>query len=75
MDEFIGVIRLCSGMYVPEGFLPCNGQQLPINQYPMLFAVIGITYGGDGLPILTCLILTDEHPCMQEQHLVWHPEH
>jgi microcystin-dependent protein len=48
MDEFIGVIRLCSGMYVPEGFLPCNGQQLPINQYPALFAVIGITYGGDG---------------------------
>ena len=49
MDEFVGVIRLFSGScFIPSGYLPCNGQQVPINQYSMLFAVIGTTYGGDG---------------------------
>lgn len=49
MDEFIGVIRLFSGScFIPSGYLPCNGQQVPINQYTRLFAVIGTTCGGDG---------------------------
>jgi microcystin-dependent protein len=33
----------------PAGWLLCDGQQLIINNYPRLFAIIGFTYGGDTL--------------------------
>lgn len=47
-DPFIGEIRLFAFPRVPDGWLPCNGQPLPISQFTTLFAVIGTTYGGDG---------------------------
>ena len=47
-DPFIGEIRLFAFARVPDGWLPCNGQPLPIPQFTTLFAVIGTTYGGDG---------------------------
>jgi microcystin-dependent protein len=47
-DPFIGEIRLFAFARVPDGWLPCNGQPLPISQFTTLFAVIGTTYGGDG---------------------------
>jgi microcystin-dependent protein len=34
--------------FAPKGWLPCNGQLLPINQYQALFALLGTTYGGNG---------------------------
>ena len=33
----------------PSGFLECNGNIYPISSYPNLFAVIGNTFGGDGV--------------------------
>lgn len=48
MNPYIGEIRLFSGVVVPRGWLPCDGQVLPIAGYNNLFAVIGTTYGGDG---------------------------
>lgn len=47
-DAFIGEIRAFPYNYVPQGWLPCDGRAIPINQQPALLAVIGITYGGDG---------------------------
>ena len=35
--------------YVPAGWAYCNGQMLETAQYPALYAVIGDTYGGDGV--------------------------
>jgi prepilin-type N-terminal cleavage/methylation domain-containing protein len=34
---------------LPAGFLWCNGQKVSITSYPGLYAVIGTTYGGDGI--------------------------
>ena len=35
--------------FAPRGWLQCNGQLLPINQYQALFALLGTTYGGIGV--------------------------
>jgi microcystin-dependent protein len=49
MDAFLGEIRVIAFNYAPEGWLLCQGQTLPLNQYQALFAIIGTTYGGDGM--------------------------
>jgi microcystin-dependent protein len=36
------------GNFAPVGWLFCQGQILPIDQYDVLFNLIGTTYGGDG---------------------------
>ncbi|HLI77490.1 MAG TPA: phage tail protein, partial [Acidobacteriaceae bacterium] len=43
----VGEILLNAG-YVANG-IPANGQKLSINQNIPLFALIGTTYGGDGI--------------------------
>jgi microcystin-dependent protein len=48
MDAYTGEIRAFGFSYVPENWLLCDGTQYPIEQFPQLFAVIGISYGGDG---------------------------
>jgi microcystin-dependent protein len=49
MDEpFLGEIRLMSFAFAPDGWVPCNGQILPINQNQALFSLLGTNYGGDG---------------------------
>lgn len=35
--------------FAPVGWAFCNGQTLPINQNQALFALLGTTYGGDGV--------------------------
>ena len=50
MDEpYIGEIRPISFNYAPTGWAFCNGQTLPIAQNQALFAVLGTTYGGNGV--------------------------
>ncbi|HWI64815.1 MAG TPA: tail fiber protein [Symbiobacteriaceae bacterium] len=48
MDPFIGEIRIFAGNFAPYGWALCNGQLLPIQQNTALFALLGVTYGGDG---------------------------
>ena len=48
-DAFLGEIRLFSGGFAPEGWRICNGDLLPISENPMLFALLGGKYGGDGV--------------------------
>lgn len=48
MDEYIGTIKTFSGTFVPQGYLPCDGRTLYVQQYAVLFAVIGNRFGGDG---------------------------
>ncbi|OKO78804.1 tail fiber protein [Bradyrhizobium sp. AS23.2] len=48
-DPFVGEIRLFGFPRVPDGWFACNGQSLAIAQYQTLFALIGTTYGGDGV--------------------------
>jgi len=48
-SQIVGEIRLFSFGFVPRGWIECNGQLLPTNQYTALFSVLGTTYGGDGI--------------------------
>ena len=48
-DEIIGVIKTTAANWAPQGYMPCAGQLLQISQYQALFAVIGCSYGGDGV--------------------------
>lgn len=46
---FLGEIRLFAFSRVPAGWLACDGSQQPISQYDALFALLGTTFGGDGV--------------------------
>jgi microcystin-dependent protein len=45
----LGQIAAFAGNFAPSGWALADGQLLPIAQYPALFAVLGTTYGGDGV--------------------------
>ncbi|MDX3775562.1 tail fiber protein [Chromatiaceae bacterium AAb-1] len=47
MDPYIGEIRLFSGQYAPQDWFFCAGQSLPVQQYNLLYSVIGNLYGGN----------------------------
>jgi microcystin-dependent protein len=46
---FLSEIRLVSFNFPPKGWALCNGQTLSIQQNQPLFALLGTTYGGDGI--------------------------
>lgn len=46
MDPYIGEIRLFAGNYAPQDWLFCNGQELNVNQYQVLYALLGNQFGG-----------------------------
>lgn len=48
-DPFTGEIKMFGGNFAPQSFAFCDGQVVPISQYDQLFALIGTTYGGDGV--------------------------
>ena len=49
MDEYLGIIKLFAGNFVPVNYLMCNGALLSIAQNSALFSLLGTTYGGDGV--------------------------
>lgn len=48
-EGFVGEIRYFGGSYASPGWEPCDGRQLSIANDQVLFALIGTTYGGDGV--------------------------
>ena len=49
-----GTVESFAGSVAPDGWLLCNGTNVPRNTYPVLFNVIGVTYGaGDGASTFT----------------------
>lgn len=48
-QPFIGEIRQFAFDFPPRGWASCAGQILPINQNQALFALLGTTYGGNGV--------------------------
>ncbi|MCR2806632.1 phage tail protein [Paenibacillus soyae] len=48
-ESYIGEIKLFGFGFTPKNWLPCQGQLLPINQNQALFAILGTTYGGNGV--------------------------
>ncbi len=49
MEPFLGSLLLVPYNFAPQGWLLCQGQLLPIQQYAALFSLLGTTYGGDGV--------------------------
>ena len=48
-DPFLGEIRMVGFNYAPRGWALCAGQLMSIAQNSALFALLGVTYGGDGV--------------------------
>jgi microcystin-dependent protein len=48
MENFMGQLALFPWGIIPEGWAPCQGQLLPINQNQQLFSLLGTLFGGDG---------------------------
>ncbi|WP_029284621.1 phage tail protein [Pedobacter sp. R20-19] len=62
MDPLIGQIIIFAGTYAPRGWAFCQGQTMQIRQYQALFAVLGTTYGGDGVNTFLLPNLTGKVP-------------
>ena len=48
-EQFLGEIRIVAFNFAPSGWALCNGQTLAINQNQALFALLGTTFGGNGV--------------------------
>jgi len=48
-EPFLGQILTFAGSFVPQDWVLCDGRLLSINEYSAVFALIGTTYGGDGM--------------------------
>jgi len=48
-DPYLSELRIFSFDFAPMGWVPCNGQLLPINQNQALYSLLGIVYGGNGV--------------------------
>lgn len=48
-DPYLGEIRMFGGTFVPYGWVSCDGSLLSINSNQALFAILGTTYGGNGV--------------------------
>lgn len=59
----VGKIDMYAGSTAPVGWLLCNGQAISREEYPVLFAAIGTTYGaGDGSTTFNVPDLRDRVP-------------
>jgi microcystin-dependent protein len=48
-SPYLGEVKIFSFNFPPRGWAFCNGQLMSIQQNQALFAVIGTTYGGNGV--------------------------
>ncbi len=49
MEGTMGEIRVFAGNFAPLNWAFCDGSSLAISNYDALYALIGTTYGGDGV--------------------------
>jgi microcystin-dependent protein len=47
-QPYVGEVRCFGFQFAPLNWAFCNGQQLAISQFDVLYAIIGTTYGGNG---------------------------
>ncbi|MEW4371321.1 phage tail protein [Paenibacillus kandeliae] len=67
MDAYVGEIRLFAGNYAPAGWLMCNGQELSMPNYQLLYAVIGSEFGGNGSTVFNVPNLSGKAPVHRGQ--------
>jgi microcystin-dependent protein len=66
-NVFIGQILMFGGNFPPRDFAMCNGQLMSIAQNQALFALLGTTYGGDGISTFGLPNLQSQLPVHQGQ--------
>lgn len=49
MNYYLALIFHFAGNFAPRGSFFCHGQLLPISEYDAVFALLGTTFGGDGM--------------------------
>jgi microcystin-dependent protein len=49
MENYLGEIKLFAGSFAPVNWASCDGSLLNIAEYEALYALLGTTYGGDGV--------------------------
>ncbi len=49
VDAYVGEIRMFAGAYAPEGWAECDGSLVNISDNQVLYSLIGVTWGGDGV--------------------------
>jgi len=67
---YVGDVITVAFDFCPAGWLPFNGQLLPIGEHETLFQLIGTTYGGDrqetfALPLGHAVMTADRKALMQ----------
>lgn len=45
--DMVGTIKIWPSMDIPTGWYECDGRLLSVGAYPVLFEVLGFTYGGN----------------------------
>jgi microcystin-dependent protein len=68
-SPFIGEIRMFGFSFVPVGWHRCDGALLQIAQYDALYALLGTTYGGDGIETFAVPDFQSRIPVHQGQGL------
>src|ERR1700740_2359479 len=66
-NPFLGEIKMFGGNFQPRNFAFCNGQLMSIAQNTALFALLGTTYGGDGVNTFALPDLQGRIPLNQGQ--------
>jgi microcystin-dependent protein len=61
-EPFLGQIQLFPYNFAPSNWAFCDGQLLQIRQNTPLFALLGTTYGGDGVTTFALPNLTGKEP-------------
>lgn len=64
---YLGEIKMFGGSFQIRGYAYCNGQLMSIAQNDALFALIGTTYGGDGVTTFALPNLQGRIPLNQGQ--------
>jgi microcystin-dependent protein len=68
MTVYIGTVCAFGFNFVPAGgWAYCNGQSLDINSYQALYALVGTTYGGNGVTTFNIPNLTNSSAIHQGQ--------
>jgi len=67
VQPFLGQIALVAFNFAPVGWAFCNGSLLQISQNSALFALLGTTYGGDGMSTFALPNLQSRIPLHQGQ--------
>ena len=49
ISPYVGEVTVFAFNFAPAGWIACQGQLLPVTEYPELFSLIRTTFGGDGV--------------------------